>query len=90
MSKEETNPEEAPTPEEVQAPEVNISDFADILQIIDVAATRGAFKGNELSAVGVIRDRVAAFVNFYTPAEQAPDEATTESTDPEVTEETSE
>ena len=92
MSEEETNPEE------VIAPEVNMSDFATILQIIDVASTRGAFKGNELSSVGVIRDRVAAFVNFYTPAAEAPaeapaeasDEATTESQEPEVTEETSE
>ena len=61
MSEENTNTEE------VQAPEVNIGDMGAILQIIDVASTRGAFKGAELSSVGAIRDRVAAFVDFYTP-----------------------
>ena len=74
--------EEAQTPEEAQAPEVNIGDFGAILQIIDVASTRGAFKGAELSSVGAIRDRVAAFVDFYTPKkeedENAEEQATTE------------
>jgi hypothetical protein len=77
--------EEAKKQEEVQAPEVNIGDFGAILQIIDVASTRGAFKGDELSSVGAIRDRVAAFVDFYTPKKQEDDkeetsteEATTE------------
>ena len=81
--------------QEVQAPEVNIGDFGAILQIIDVASTRGAFKGAELSSVGAIRDRVAAFVEFYTPKEEekdgeeaAGDEAATAGE--EVTEETSE
>ena len=80
--------------QEVQAPEVNIGDFGAILQIIDVASTRGAFKGAELSSVGAVRDRVAAFVDFYTPKEEkageedAANEATTDGA--EVTEETSE
>lgn len=80
--------------QEAQAPEVNIGDFGAILQIIDVASTRGAFKGAELSSVGAVRDRVAAFVDFYTPKEEkageedAANEATTDGA--EVTEETSE
>lgn len=83
--------EETQTP---SAPEVNIGDFSAILQIIDVASTRGAFKGQELSSVGAIRDRVAAFVDFYTPKEEKDgeetvgDEAATDGA--EVTEETSE
>jgi len=81
--------------QELQAPEVNIGDFSAILQIIDVASTRGAFKGAELSTVGAVRDRVAAFVDFYTPKEEEKDgeevvgdEAATDGA--EVTEETSE
>ena len=81
--------------EKAQAPEINIADFSAILQIIDVASTRGAFKGAELSTVGAIRDRVAAFVEFYTPKEKEKDseevvgdEAATNGA--EVTEETSE
>ena len=87
--------EETQETEEVQAPEVNIGDFGAILQIIDVASTRGAFKGAELSSVGTVRDRVAAFVDFYTPKEEEKDgeevvgdEAATDGA--EVTEETSE
>ena len=68
--------------EKAQAPEINIADFSAILQIIDVASTRGTFKGAELSSVGAIRDRVAAFVDFYTPKkeedENAEEQATTE------------
>jgi hypothetical protein len=81
--------------QEAQPPEVNVGDFGAILQIIDVASTRGAFKGAELSSVGGIRDRVAAFVEFYTPKEEEKDgeevvgdEAATDGA--EVTEETSE
>jgi hypothetical protein len=83
--------EEVNNTEEVQAPEVNIGDFGAILKIIDVASTRGAFQGGELSSVGAIRDRVAAFVNFYTPKKEEDEnneEATTEGA--EATEETSE
>jgi hypothetical protein len=80
--------------QEPQAPEVNIGDFGAILQIIDVASTRGAFKGAELSSVGAVRDRVAAFVDFYTPKEEKDgDENTAEKATAdgaEVTEETSE
>lgn len=73
-----------------QAPDINISDFSAILRIIDVASTRGAFKGEELSSVGIIRDRVAAFVQYHTPKEEETEksEATTEGA--EATEETSE
>ena len=78
------------TTEEVQAPEVNIGDMGAILQIIDVASTRGAFKGQELSSVGAIRDRVAAFVDFYTPknenAEGTDAEAKSEESPAETTE----
>lgn len=72
MSEENTNNEE------VQAPEVNIGDMGAILQIIDVASTRGAFKGAELSSVGAIRDRVAAFVDFYTPKKEEAEAGETE------------
>jgi hypothetical protein len=76
------NMSEKTTPE---APIVNLGDFAAILQIIDVASSRGTFKGEELSSVGAIRDRVHAFVVYHTPKEE---ETTTPGA--EVTEETSE
>ena len=45
-----------------ETPQVTIVDLQNVVQIIDAAAERGAFKGGELSSVGSVRDRIAAFV----------------------------
>jgi hypothetical protein len=67
------------TQEEAKTPDVNLGDFKSVLQIIDVASQRGAFRGEELSSVGAVRDRIAAFVGFHTPKEEAaPEEAEAE------------
>jgi hypothetical protein len=77
-----------------QAPDLNVGDMNAVLRIIDVVTERGAFKGEELSSIGNVRDRVAAFVNYHTPKSQegetkeTSDEAATEGA--EVTEESSE
>jgi hypothetical protein len=87
MSEENTNNEE------VQAPEINVGDLSAVLQVIDVCTERGAFKGPELSSIGLIRDKVAAFVNFHAPkTEEAEEETPAEETadGAEATEETSE
>ena len=78
---------------QIQEPGINIGDVSAAVRIIDVASGRGAFKGEELSSVGAIRDRFAAFVDFNTPkqeteVEEKTDDETTEGA--EVTEETSE
>ena len=57
----------APADAAPAAPELKLSDLQHTLQIIDVAATRGAFRGPELSGVGTVRDRLAAFVTHMTP-----------------------
>jgi hypothetical protein len=44
------------------APQIGVVDLQNALRIIDASAERGTFKGNELSAVGVTRDRIAAFL----------------------------
>jgi hypothetical protein len=54
-------------PAEEAAPDLKLSDLQHALQIIDVAATRGAFRGPELSGVGTVRDRLSAFVTHMTP-----------------------
>ena len=83
--------EEVQTQEQV--PELNVGDMNAVLRIIDVVTERGAFKGEELSSVGTVRDKVAAFVNYHTPKTEDSDvskndEAATEGA--EATEETSE
>lgn len=57
----------APADAGAPPPELKLSDLQHTLQIIDVAATRGAFRGPELSGVGTVRDRLAAFVTHMTP-----------------------
>jgi hypothetical protein len=61
-------------------PSVNLSvaDLAAVVQIIDFAASRGAFTGDNITKVGQVRDRIAEVVKVLTPpetSEAAPAEA---------------
>jgi hypothetical protein len=42
--------------------ELTVNDIGAAVQVIDVATARGAIRGEELSQVGALRDRFAAFV----------------------------
>jgi hypothetical protein len=53
---------------------ITLQDLATIVNIIDVCSQRGAFKGEELSVVGQVREKVAAIVKANTPAETAQEE----------------
>lgn len=70
---EETTTEEPVLPE-TQEPAISLADFAAMLQVIDVCTTRGGFRGEELSSVGQLRDRVSAFLEFHKPEEEAAEE----------------
>jgi len=61
---------------QTEAPQITLVDLQNTLRIIDVAAERGAFKGNELTSIGSVRDKLAAFLDATLPKEDAPaDEA---------------
>ena len=47
---------------------VTLQDMVTMVNIIDVCSERGAFKGNELSVVGQLREKLAAFVKENQPA----------------------
>ena len=49
--------------------ELNVQDISNALQIIDECARRGAFQGPELTSVGAVREKLAAYVNANRPAE---------------------
>jgi hypothetical protein len=49
--------------------QINLADLQNLLRILDVAAECGTFKGNELSSVGNVRDRLAAFIEASQQAE---------------------
>lgn len=85
--------------EEVQAPaqdaaaeaaqEVGLSlqDISACVQVIDVVSTRGAIQGNELAAVGQLREKLVSFLkvaqengeDVQIPGEEEQDEAPAES-----------
>ena len=53
--------------EETTPPNLNIGDLQSIIKIIDACSERGAFKGNEMTSVGAVRDRIAAFAEANAP-----------------------
>ena len=58
------------TEQVTQEPGLTLQDIAAALQVIDVCVQRGAIRGEELSAVGTVRDRFATFLKAA-QAEQA-------------------
>ena len=59
-----------------QQPQLSLQDLATMVQIIDICSRRGGFEGQELEAVGGLRNRVVAFVNSVAPKDgEAPEGA---------------
>jgi len=71
-------------------PQLSLQDIATMVQIIDICSRRGGFEGQELEAVGGLRNRVVKFLNAAAPKEGAPEGAVPEVTDEPVAEEASE
>lgn len=68
--------------------QLTINDIAAVVQVIDIVTARGAFRGDELSQIGALRDRYAAFVGAAQAAQseseaQASDEAVDSAADTE-------
>ena len=65
--------EEVTTTETQEPVQLSYNDIAASLQIIDVCVQRGAIRGEEMSSVGAIRDRLSAFIEHSkTDEEEAP------------------
>lgn len=63
---------EQQTAEAPAAPEsVNLSDLGTLLQIVDLATQRGAFRGSELTQVGAVFDKLNAFLSYVQEQQQA-------------------
>lgn len=60
--------EEVTPQEQVQ---LSYADLAAALQIIDVCVNRGAIRGEEMTSVGTVRDRIDAFVKQNQPQEES-------------------
>ena len=48
---------------------IQLHDLANVLNLIDVAAQKGLFKGDQLSAIGSMRDRFMQELKEQAPAE---------------------
>jgi hypothetical protein len=55
--------------------QITIADLDTLKNIIDLATSRGAFRGAELSQVGAIYDKLSAFLTAVVAQAQAQEEA---------------
>jgi hypothetical protein len=71
MSEQDTTSAETTAP---AAPELSIQDLVNLRAVVDLAVRRGAFGASEVSSVGMVFDRVNAFLTAVLPAqpEQTP------------------
>ena len=60
--------------------QLSLQDIATMAQIVDLCSKRGAFEGQELEAVGGLRNRIVAFLEANQPkeGEEAPEGAVPE------------
>lgn len=80
-----TEATETQTTEEAQdqGPGLSLNDIAAAVQIIDASSARGAIRGEEMVAVGTVRERFMAFLNYAkeqgqidrVPGDPAPEQA---------------
>ena len=82
MSEVETQMEDA-----TQAPQISLIDLANVVQIIDAVTARGAFKGEELEAIGSTRNRIASFLQSVAPQQEEGSSDETDETEEVVVEE---
>ena len=60
-------PQQAPTG-------IQVGDMQAVVNIIDLACTRGAFRANELSQVGAVTDKINAFLQQIADQQKANEE----------------
>ena len=75
MANEETQIEETQVEAAVDAEQepvnITIADLQGLVNLIDVASSRGAFRGAELAAVGTLYTKLATFLQQILGAQQA-------------------
>ena len=73
MSEDVNTTQEAPVVEPVQ---LCLQDIATMVQVIDIVSRRGGFEGQELEAIGGLRNRIVAFLNAAAPKDGKQPEGT--------------
>lgn len=57
-----------------QPPTLSIQDLSLVVQIIDLAFSRGAFRGSEASDVGNVYEKITKFVNYTIQSQEEAEE----------------
>ena len=57
-------------PEGAQGPALSLDELSMLMQIVDLAVQRGAFRGNEISQVGAVFDKLNSFLGAVAQANQ--------------------
>lgn len=47
--------------------QISLQDIATVVQMIDVTSRRGAFEGNEMAGVGMLRNKLETFLRQNAP-----------------------
>jgi hypothetical protein len=67
---------ETEAPAEGSTPEsIGLQDLQLLAQIVDLASQRGAFRGNEMTQVGTVFDKLTTFLNFVAEQNAANEDA---------------
>ena len=61
-----TQEEIVEVPEDIEEPNITVADLQVVLNVIDLASSRGAFRGKEMVPVGNIYAKVEEFVTKVT------------------------
>tara|TARA_B100001057_G_scaffold167623_1_gene168343 strand:+ start:506 stop:826 length:321 start_codon:yes stop_codon:yes gene_type:complete len=64
-------PATAPAESPAEAPQLSIADLQALLNVIDVASSRGAFRANELTNVGGVADKLTKFLQHVADQQKA-------------------
>jgi hypothetical protein len=71
MTKNTATEQEQTAQEQIVPESISLNDLQVLLQIVDLASSRGAFRGAELTQVGAIFDKLNAFLSFIAEQQRA-------------------
>lgn len=68
---------------ETTEPQITLADLVDIVNLIDLCSQRGAFRGEELQAVGSLRHTIVSFIETHNPPDDVIGDAPEELNNPQ-------
>jgi len=67
---EEVKQEPQPEEQQPQAPQLTVQDMITLKSAIELGSQRGAWRANELTAVGTVYERLSAFITSIMPPQE--------------------